>query len=45
MEGLSVAGKTTIKEISQLKVDLYHEVTGCSCREEELARIREELGK
>ena len=45
MEGLSVAGKTVTKEISQLKVDLCREVTARSSREEELARLREELGK
>ena len=41
MEGLSVAGKTTTKEISQLKVDLCREVTARSSQKEELARLRE----
>ena len=45
MEGLSVAGKIMTEEIYQLKVDLYHEVTARSRKEEELARLREELGK
>ena len=45
MEGLSAAGKTTIEEISQLKVNLCHEVTARSSWEEKLARLREELRK
>jgi len=52
MEELSVAGKTATEEISQLKVDLYHEVVAHSSREEELVwlteelvRLREKLGK
>ena len=35
----------TTEEISQLKVDLCCEVTARSSREEELARLREQLGK
>ena len=31
--------------ISQLKVDLYREVTASSIREEKLERLREELRK
>jgi len=45
IEGLSVTGKTVTEEISQLKVDLRREVTARSSREEELARLKEELGK
>ena len=37
MEELSVAGKAATEEISWLKVDLCHEVTARSSREEELA--------
>jgi len=33
------------EEISQLNVDLCYEVTACSHQEEELTRLREELGK
>ena len=36
---------TTAEEISKLKVNLYREVMTRSSREEELARLREELGK
>ena len=45
IEGLSIAGKTVTEEISQLKVDLRREVTTRSSWEEELVRLREELGK
>ena len=45
MERLSVAGKTVTEEISQLKVDLCRKVTAHSCWKEELARVREDLGK
>jgi len=45
MEGLDAARKTTTEEICQLKVDLCREVTARSTREEDLVRLREELGK
>ena len=41
-EGLHVV---TTEEISWPKVDLCCEVKACSSREEELMRLREELGK
>ena len=44
-EELSVAGKVVSEEISQLKVDLCHEVTACSSQEEELAWLRKELAQ
>ena len=45
MGSLSATGKTTTEEISQLKVDLCREVTAHSSQEEELARVRQKLGK
>jgi len=45
MEGLSATGKTTTEEICQLKVDLCREVMARSSREEELAWLREEVGR
>ena len=45
MDGLSIAGKTATGEISQLKVNLCHEVTARSSRKEELARLREEIAR
>ena len=45
MEELSVVRKAATEKISQLKVNLCHEVTARSSQDEELARRREELAQ
>jgi len=45
MEKLSAAEKAATEEISQLKVNLCHEVASCSSQEKELVRLRKELAR